>query len=355
MSSKAITAATNHFLQFRLQYASLALIYYDFALTLPREVRYVWQERFRLSTALYLGCRYALVANVLYLLAIAGKLGSTCDSWYKIVGALSILGRAAVIAVFTLRTYAVYGLNKWILGYMSILGLACVALDIVRRLISTELYMLTATGRHTFPACAAWVHPACQSPQLLSILMVVFEASSAFLTAGRCITAFRAGGLENQRQGIFFKLFEQAIFTTAAVILNYPGFLQRLPNAFTLPLSCLLTARFILYLREWDAEQLGNTNARTADHTVSDLSDLNLRGAGSTIAGVLAVEDFGADPMEVSPDTRRNSDLDLEANGVRLRKIEAGLARLGGALVAAGGRWGGSDSSVERGNGHGMV
>jgi hypothetical protein len=54
-----------------------AFIYYDFALTLPKEVQYIWNERFRLSTALYIGCRYALVANILYLLAIAGQLGST--------------------------------------------------------------------------------------------------------------------------------------------------------------------------------------------------------------------------------------------------------------------------------------
>ncbi|KAJ7479399.1 hypothetical protein B0H11DRAFT_1725631, partial [Mycena galericulata] len=113
---------------------SLALLYYDFALTFPKEVKYMWGQRFRLSTALYIGCRYALVANVLYMLAIANKLGSTvlcrCDSWYKVVGALSIIGRAAVIAVFNLRTYAVFGKNKWVLTYMGVVGLACVALDI---------------------------------------------------------------------------------------------------------------------------------------------------------------------------------------------------------------------------------
>lgn len=53
-----------------------ALLYYDFVLTLPKEIQYIWSQRFRLSTALYIGCRYALLANVLYLLAIADKLGS---------------------------------------------------------------------------------------------------------------------------------------------------------------------------------------------------------------------------------------------------------------------------------------
>ncbi|KAJ6544530.1 hypothetical protein B0H19DRAFT_956291, partial [Mycena capillaripes] len=127
------------------------LLYYDYALTLPREVQYIWKQKFRLSTALYIGCRYALVANVLYLLAIANKLGHT-------VGSVVLLCRRAIsgtkswallcdwslvfqlppipvltifcTVVFTLRSSAVYGRSKWITAYMSVVGLACIALDI---------------------------------------------------------------------------------------------------------------------------------------------------------------------------------------------------------------------------------
>ena len=53
-----------------------ALLYYDYALTFPSEVKYIWQgQRLTLITPLYILCRYALVANVLYLLAIGGELG----------------------------------------------------------------------------------------------------------------------------------------------------------------------------------------------------------------------------------------------------------------------------------------
>lgn len=38
------------------------------------EVKYVWRQRFRASTLLYIFCRYALVANVLFLLAIGNDL-----------------------------------------------------------------------------------------------------------------------------------------------------------------------------------------------------------------------------------------------------------------------------------------
>jgi len=56
----------------------IALLYYDYALTFPNEVKYIWGAReglFRFSTLLYALCRYSLPSNVLYLLAIRGKLG----------------------------------------------------------------------------------------------------------------------------------------------------------------------------------------------------------------------------------------------------------------------------------------
>lgn len=139
------------------------------------EIQYLWTSKFRFSTFLYILCRYALLANVLYLLDIAGKLTekyvyvslylfnsklmnypiTSCNTWYQFIGALSVLGRAAVIGTYILysvhvfniflylirrmstvvfagRTWAVWGQNRIVLVYMSILGAACVALDIVR-------------------------------------------------------------------------------------------------------------------------------------------------------------------------------------------------------------------------------
>ncbi|KAJ7031214.1 hypothetical protein C8F04DRAFT_1111208 [Mycena alexandri] len=306
MTPETINAAATHFLQFRLQYSSIALIYYDFALTFPKEVKYIWNEKFRLSTALYIGCRYALIANA-----------PGCDRWYKIVGALSILGRAAVIVAFGMRTYVVWGENKWILTYMSFIGLACVALDI------THVPGMRCVGSSTVPMLLA--------PEMLSILMVIFEASAAFLTMTRCLIAFRTGGFKAQRHDLMFILFEQggsrvitlillcsfvSIFTTAAVVLNYAGFFQRLPNAFTLPLSCTLTSRFILSLREWDAEQIGN-KGRATNLSVS-VTDF---GAPSRISAIVAVDDFGGDPVAQATEIHERA---TELRAVeRLAKMEA--------------------------------
>lgn len=44
----------------------VALIYYDYFLTLPREITYIWQRPFHILTVLYFFCRYSLLSNVIY-------------------------------------------------------------------------------------------------------------------------------------------------------------------------------------------------------------------------------------------------------------------------------------------------
>ncbi|PPQ71427.1 hypothetical protein CVT26_011127 [Gymnopilus dilepis] len=62
------------FVHFCLSYSSIALLFYDYALTWTTEVKYMWHKKFKISTALYIACRYAMVSNVLYTLAQADKL-----------------------------------------------------------------------------------------------------------------------------------------------------------------------------------------------------------------------------------------------------------------------------------------
>ncbi|KIJ34971.1 hypothetical protein M422DRAFT_181524, partial [Sphaerobolus stellatus SS14] len=64
------------FVQFGLQYSSLALLYYDYFLTFGQEVRYIWKRKVGVTTLMYICCRYSLVANVIYTLAITNKLHS---------------------------------------------------------------------------------------------------------------------------------------------------------------------------------------------------------------------------------------------------------------------------------------
>ncbi|KAJ8689761.1 hypothetical protein PTI98_012628 [Pleurotus ostreatus] len=313
MASKAAT----HYLQFDIQWSSLALLFYDYALTFPSEVKYIWGSKMRLSTFLYIFCRYALVANVLYLLAIANQLkqgvrpnllsptqllmypsvlhDGSCDTWYKIIGALSVFGRAAVIVTFTSRTYAIYARNTYILVYLGLIGATCIALDIM----------------HVPGLRFLDVRSSKRANLLLSILMVIFEYSSAILTITRSLMAFRVGGRKQHAKGLMNLIFEQGVlyfsiislFTTAAVILNVEapaGFFQRLLNAFTLPLSGLLTARFLLHIRAYEHARSLATQTQTGasrHHATGTLASFRAAAGGAMSS---MVDQFGDDPVEAA-------------------------------------------------------
>ncbi|KAE9406267.1 hypothetical protein BT96DRAFT_915494 [Gymnopus androsaceus JB14] len=227
-----------NYLEYEIQYASIVLIWYDWILMLPMEIKYIWGARIRISTLIYILCHYALLANILYLLAISHVFTDSlsCNIWYKVIGALSVLGRAAIIYSFIARTYAVWG-QKWIVyAYLATLGIVCIGLDIA------HVPGLRCVGSSTIPI----------ANDLLSILMVIFEFSSAILVSVRCIQTFkerrRAPNTDGRpRRGFWNLTFEQAIlyfwffsfrihsnipfaqtnssfmsiFTTASVILNF--------------------------------------------------------------------------------------------------------------------------------------
>ncbi|KAK0215170.1 hypothetical protein EDD85DRAFT_1000206 [Armillaria nabsnona] len=188
------------------------------------EVKYIWSSKFRLSTILYLCCRYALVANVLYFLAIAKQLGarvifptvfalltrfSSCDTWYKIIAALSVIGRAAVIAIID----------------------------------------------------------ASPGPQMHWVNKRPYTQA--------------------ERDSVV------TLFTTAAVVLNSAGFPRRLLNALTLPLSGLLTARFLLRLRAWEHKQsalVTGSDRRTVSNAIPPIE----------IRVLSVIDEFGEDPVSAA-------------------------------------------------------
>jgi len=87
-------------IQISIQCCSLTLLFYDYILTFLDEMKYIWGSKLSLSTFLYFGCRYALVANVIYI-NVLGYLNvihdNSCDIGYKICGALGTIGRVSVL------------------------------------------------------------------------------------------------------------------------------------------------------------------------------------------------------------------------------------------------------------------
>ncbi|KAF9457147.1 hypothetical protein BDZ94DRAFT_1314482 [Collybia nuda] len=310
--------SSTEFIQFDIQYASIALLYYDYALTFGWEIGYIWGQRFRLSTVFYICTRYALIANILFLVSIIDKTSPryvfsallyinhptqrSCDIGYKICSALSILGRASVI-IWTARTYAVFNKNKYILAYFLSTGLTCIALDIAHApstLTEVKLEFIFSVST------------------VLAGMMCFFEISVAFCTTLRTIqTRILNNPAQTQKGGMVYLLLEQGIayfitvtcFTIAAFVLTLcapGGFLQRLLNAFTLPISCLMTARFLLHLRRWEHKH-SNKHGNTME-----TMQFNQR----IVASQSLMSDFGEDPVH-----RAESDIQIGKPGLGKMRV----------------------------------
>ncbi|KAK0203046.1 hypothetical protein DFS33DRAFT_953318 [Desarmillaria ectypa] len=121
----------------------------------------------------------------------------------------------------------------------------------------------------------------------------------------RSIQAFKIGGpWIVQRQRLIYVIFEQGIFyfsvvtliTTAAVVLNSTapaGFFRRLLNALLLPLSGLLTARFLLRLRAWSYRQsalVTGSDRQTAPNVIPPIE----------FPVLSVIDEFGEDPVSVA-------------------------------------------------------
>ncbi|KIK61933.1 hypothetical protein GYMLUDRAFT_42360 [Collybiopsis luxurians FD-317 M1] len=301
-----ISEASTHYLQYDISWATIALLYYDWALTFPSEVQYVWGAKFSLSTLFYIFCRYALLDNVLYLAAVSNLLAPstsvTCDNWKKFVSALSVGGRAAIVATLIGRAYAVSSRNRLILGYLIALGIVCVVADAFH--VPSE-------------RCIDSTDPPLAT-LLRSLFTIAFETSVAIVTTVRTLQALSVGGnWKTQKHRIVYLIFEEgilyfctiSILTIASVILDLrapTGFLQRLLDGLTLPLSGALTARFILHLRAWQNKQQNVHFITTVQEPGSSEENLTVQQNHSWIVDEEAnvvrslsstLNEFGEDPV----------------------------------------------------------
>ncbi|KAI5888200.1 uncharacterized protein SCHCODRAFT_02550664 [Schizophyllum commune H4-8] len=305
----ATTAAGQyqHFIQFCIQWSSIALLYYDYLLTLADERKLIWSQTLGVTTVLYVLCRYALVANVLYLLAIAHLI----DKPVIVVGSL-IPPPAAMPPTLVSRLLACLGESQSSVRVPGqhepgSFGTESRLSSSSSVLWSSDVRLSIAT---TLPEYAALALLLILSDKALSIMVVVFEFISTALMAYRCFPAVReqrrmraAGAFQRPllvavfqqgkwilavallfadgQAGLFYYC-AVSLFTVTALILNYAapkGFFQRLLNAFTLPISGLLTARFILHLRTIAGQDVIKSHVEPDESVVMSRMDFNDQNA----------------------------------------------------------------------------
>ncbi|KAL1741737.1 hypothetical protein HDZ31DRAFT_44796 [Schizophyllum fasciatum] len=144
-------------------------------------------------------------------------------------------------------------------------------------------------------------------------MIVVFEFLTTVLMLYRCFPVVREQRRMRTsgtfRRPLLIAIFQQgmsllyycavSLFTVTTLILNYAapkGFFQRLLNAFTLPISGLLTARFILHLRTIAGQdvvksQTTNTESTEMSHMRFDAQETSRRSVDPSDASHIEYEE----------------------------------------------------------------
>jgi hypothetical protein len=214
------TSPETHRLQLYIQFSSLALIYYDYALTFADEKELIWQSRLSHVTILYVWCRYAMVANFVFLFGYLGTGGISCDRGYLISGILSILGLCGILGIWGLRMQALCN-NKKVLVWFASLGIIA--------LVSNAFQVAgnRCQGNDLF----------LQSGRITLIARSCFDFSCFILTAARCHLSQNVRSRGKRLESV---VLEQAVsgFTITSTVLSFQFsgcFLRRLLNALSLP------------------------------------------------------------------------------------------------------------------------
>jgi len=218
-------------------------------------------------TVIYAFCRYSLISNAVFAVGLYSKLHNmSCDTAYTVSACFSVLGRIGILTVLGVRTCAVLGNHRVVVGLFSILGLFVVALAIA------HVPRVSCSG--------VKVQESRIATDLLSVFTVVYELLATALMAYGCHRSMIASSFKAQKNGLAFFMLKEGLlysgfvtfFTTTAMILNYGAplgsFFQRLLNALTIPISGIMAARFLLHVRERQQHDVHVTHGMTDSQVV---------------------------------------------------------------------------------------
>ncbi|EAU80806.2 hypothetical protein CC1G_04916 [Coprinopsis cinerea okayama7 len=111
---------------YSIQVASIVILYYDYILTLPDEITYIWTLSRKTTTTLTLHAE--LVSHNPP--TNGSHFTGSCSGVNHAAGILSIFGHIGIMSVWGLRTCAIYAGNRIVAGVLGGLGLATLALRI---------------------------------------------------------------------------------------------------------------------------------------------------------------------------------------------------------------------------------
>ncbi|TDL18651.1 hypothetical protein BD410DRAFT_830799 [Rickenella mellea] len=279
--------------------SSSAIVFYDYALTLPTEISEIWNSKASGARTLFFLTRYSFVINIVLTLIYNFRLNPSdmvCRVLYYAWVPWSIFPQFGLYCIFTLRTYAIYQKSMSILAILGLMSIAICAFGIYFNgvLVAPVVY---PTGFGDVTGCNYNAGPIVDRFQLVSLILVlVFDVLVFGLTAAKTIRhtmemrKMRLGnglGYFILRDGIMYFLAKLLLGIVAIVIFTTPAnttwdiVLPAIGNALTIVLinRLVLNLRQVSHIQEANGPSLATIGSFQAEPEFATNSILGNLGA----------------------------------------------------------------------------
>ncbi|KAH8827455.1 hypothetical protein DL96DRAFT_1710578 [Flagelloscypha sp. PMI_526] len=280
------------------EFAALAILVWDWLITLDTEIRLVWPSRWTLGKVLFFFTRYMSLADVLMSIARlqlmdAGDDSITCPKPYLAIVWLDVVGIQIAELILVLRTWAVYGRNMWVLAGLLILQSATFIYNGIAVQIFVHSIKWAGPDLAGIPGCNIIAADA-------GIISGTYVAIMAFETTIFLVTMARALQREQRksgsqlvhiiyRDGLIFYLFIVFVSTVNVVIIfTAPQEYTVVLSIFQRVMHSVATGRILLHMREsTERPQIHIGSANEGGTEVWQLDTLNAATSGLHSSGGL--------------------------------------------------------------------
>ncbi|KAH9829881.1 uncharacterized protein C8Q71DRAFT_392556 [Rhodofomes roseus] len=244
--------------------AAVALLIYDWAVTLGQEFRYVWRSSFRGYTALFFLNRINMLGMIVGILLglVPWYSGEVCKAAVLVLASFQILNFFVWAVVSSLRVYAISNRNLW-------LSLLTFALAMVPFATNLYNYVESSYFISDFKVLVACEYTQNYSDSLGMklliltrvsviladglVLMVTWRHLRGTLKSSRIGTNRVSLGLLLLRDGtLYFLLLLLLNVAQIIAVLDFGQNFDPIPD-FIFPITCIIISRFILNLRRFSS------------------------------------------------------------------------------------------------------